>query len=84
MDKKLKCQNCGVKSAVYDPQSKTGRCHICGKEVTEYSTEILGNFKVVQKITKKNFRFIEFKVDLKKYKIEEKGDMATITIFEDG
>ena len=84
MDKKLKCQNCGVKSAVYDPQTKKGRCHICGKEVTEYSTEILGNFEVKQHITNENFRFLEFKVDLKKYKIEEKGDRAIITIIEDG
>ena len=86
LDKKLICPDCGVKSAVFDFEKKGGRCHICGKEVAELSTEIIGNFDVIQKITNENFRFLEFKVDLKKYKIEEKEKTGkvTITIYEDG
>ena len=84
MDKKLKCPNCGVKSVIIEPNEPIGRCHLCGKEVSEQITKVIGNFEIIQRVTPRNFRFLEFTVDLKKYEVEENGDTATIKIYEEG
>ena len=84
MDKKLVCPKCGTKSAIFNPVTKSGKCHICGNEVLEKKSEIIGNFDLSQGIGNDQFRFIQIKVDSKKYKIEDKGEFVEITITEKG
>ncbi len=83
MKTKIKCENCGTKTAVFNPDTGMGKCHICGKESTEPKIEVIGNYDVKQDVNAQNARFLEFTVEQDDYKIEKVGLKVKIKIFED-
>ena len=73
-----------LSTAIFNPSTKSGKCHICGSEVKEQINEIIGNFDLSQGIGSDQFRFIQITADAKKYKIDDKGEFVVITVVEKG
>ncbi len=83
MKTKIKCGNCGTKTAVFNPETGIGKCHICGKESNEPKTDVIGNFTIKQGVNDKNARFLEFTVDQDDYEVNKEGFKVKIKIIED-
>ncbi|MHA1727632.1 MAG: hypothetical protein ACTSWY_02740 [Promethearchaeota archaeon] len=80
--KKIFCGKCGVKSAIFNPATNKGKCHICGQEVDENKIEVVGQYNIFQDQTGEYIRFLKIETEPGKYEIEEKGNSVTIKIFE--